>query len=67
MRGFIAGAMKKAGYKVESFKPEGGECTYRIVAGGLFWCVALLLRTRKPAPRKSITLRDRLPRLCALP
>jgi uncharacterized membrane protein YdfJ with MMPL/SSD domain len=30
MRGFMAGAMKKAGYTVESFKPEGGERTYRI-------------------------------------
>jgi len=25
VRGFIAGAMKKAGFSVESFKPEGGE------------------------------------------
>jgi hypothetical protein len=30
VRGFMAGAMKKAGYNVESFKPEGGEHTYRI-------------------------------------
>jgi Protein of unknown function (DUF3489) len=30
VRGFVAGAMKKAGYQVESFKPEGGERTYRI-------------------------------------
>ena len=30
VRGFMAGAMKKAAYKVESFKPEGGERTYRI-------------------------------------
>jgi|ERR1039458_6946330 hypothetical protein len=30
VRGFVAGAMKKAGYAVESFKPEGGERTYRI-------------------------------------
>jgi len=30
VRGFIAGALKKAGYTVESFKPEGGERTYRI-------------------------------------
>jgi hypothetical protein len=30
VRGFIAGTMKKAGYAVESFKPEGGERTYRI-------------------------------------
>jgi Protein of unknown function (DUF3489) len=30
VRGFIAGAMKKAGYSVESFKPEGGERSYRI-------------------------------------
>ncbi len=31
VRGFKAvGAMKKAGYTVESFKPEGGERTYRI-------------------------------------
>jgi hypothetical protein len=30
-RGFMAGAMKKAGYTVESFKPEGGERTYRII------------------------------------
>ena len=27
VRGFMAGAMKKAGYQVESFKPEGGERT----------------------------------------
>ena len=26
----MAGAMKKAGHAVESFKPEGGERTYRI-------------------------------------
>ena len=30
VRGFMAGAMKKAGYSVESFKPEGGERCYRI-------------------------------------
>jgi hypothetical protein len=30
VRGFMAGAMKKAGYTVESFKPEGVERTYRI-------------------------------------
>ncbi len=30
VRGFMAGAMKKAGHIVESFKPEGGERTYRI-------------------------------------
>src|SRR5204862_8197163 len=30
VRGFMAGAMKKAGHSVESFKPEGGERTYRI-------------------------------------
>ena len=30
VRGFMAGAMKKAGYQVESFKPEGGERSYRI-------------------------------------
>jgi len=29
VRGFMAGAMKKAGYAVESFKPEGGERSYR--------------------------------------
>ena len=34
VRGFMAGAMKKAGFHVESFKPEGGERTYRINAGG---------------------------------
>jgi hypothetical protein len=32
VRGFMAGAMKKAGYTVESFKPEGGQRTYRINA-----------------------------------
>jgi len=32
VRGFMAGAMKKAGYTVESFKPEDGERTYRINA-----------------------------------
>jgi hypothetical protein len=30
VRGFMAGAMKKAGYNVESFKPDGGQRTYRI-------------------------------------
>jgi hypothetical protein len=30
VRGFMAGAMKKAGYTVESFKAEGGVRTYRI-------------------------------------
>jgi hypothetical protein len=30
VRGFMAGTMKKAGYEVESFKPEGAERTYRI-------------------------------------
>lgn len=30
VRGFVAGAMKKAGYQVESFKPEGGSRTYRL-------------------------------------
>jgi len=30
VRGFMAGAMKKAGFTVESFKLEGGERTYRI-------------------------------------
>jgi hypothetical protein len=30
VRGFMAGAMKKAGYHVESFKPEGGARTYRL-------------------------------------
>jgi hypothetical protein len=32
VRGFMAGTMKKAGHEVESFKPEGGERTYRINA-----------------------------------
>ena len=32
VRGFMAGAMKKAGYRIESFRPEGGERTYRINA-----------------------------------
>jgi hypothetical protein len=31
VRGFMAGTMKKAGYNVESFKPEGGERSYRIL------------------------------------
>jgi hypothetical protein len=30
VRGFMAGAMKKAGYTVESFKPDGGERSYRL-------------------------------------
>jgi hypothetical protein len=30
VRGFMAGTMKKAGHAVESFKPEGGERSYRI-------------------------------------
>ena len=30
VRGFMAGAMKKAGHAVESFKPEGGERSYRL-------------------------------------
>jgi hypothetical protein len=32
VRGFMAGAVKKAGHTVESFKPEGGERTYRLPA-----------------------------------
>ena len=36
VRGFMAGAMKKAGFTVESFKPEGGERSYRINK----WCRA---------------------------
>ena len=28
----MAGAMKKAGYAVESFKPEGGERSYKLAA-----------------------------------
>jgi hypothetical protein len=31
VRGFMAGTMKKAGYNVESFRPEGGERSYRIL------------------------------------
>jgi hypothetical protein len=30
VRGFMAGAMKQAGHAVESFKPAGGERTYRL-------------------------------------
>ena len=30
VRGFMAGAMKKAGYAVESFKSDQGERAYRI-------------------------------------
>jgi hypothetical protein len=30
VRGFMAGTLKKAGYTVESFKPEGGDRTYRL-------------------------------------
>jgi Protein of unknown function (DUF3489) len=30
VRGFMAGALRKAGHNVESFKPEGGQRTYRI-------------------------------------
>jgi len=30
VRGFMAGAMTKAGYTVESFKSDKGERTYRI-------------------------------------
>jgi hypothetical protein len=29
VRGFMAGAMKKAGYSVDSFKSDKGERTYR--------------------------------------
>jgi hypothetical protein len=30
VRGFMAGTMKKPSYEVESFRPEGGERSYRI-------------------------------------
>ena len=30
VRGFMAGALKKAGYAVESFKPDGGDRSYRL-------------------------------------
>ena len=38
VRGFMAGAMKKAGYSIESFKPEGGEGTlpHQFLALGAF-------------------------------
>jgi len=29
-RGYVAGALKQAGYTIESFKPKGGQRTYRI-------------------------------------
>ena len=32
VRGFMAGAMKKAGYAVESFKSEKGDRCYRLPA-----------------------------------
>ena len=48
VRGCIAGALKKAGYHVESFKPQGGERTYRIpsqaVAADFRWPARLRLR-----------------------
>ena len=37
VRGFMAGAMKKAGYTVESFKPEGGERTYKLCGAPHKW------------------------------
>jgi Protein of unknown function (DUF3489) len=30
VRGFMAGTLKNSGFQIESFKPEGGERTYRI-------------------------------------
>jgi Protein of unknown function (DUF3489) len=30
VRAFMAGAMKKAGFTVKSFKPEGGQRSYRL-------------------------------------
>ena len=30
VRGFMAATLKNSGYQIESFKPEGGERTYRI-------------------------------------
>jgi hypothetical protein len=30
VRGFLAGSLKKAGFAIDSFKPDGGERTYRI-------------------------------------
>jgi hypothetical protein len=30
VRGFMAGTLKNSGYQIESFKPEGGERTYRL-------------------------------------
>ena len=32
VRGFMAGTLKNSGYQIESFKPEGGERSYRINA-----------------------------------
>jgi hypothetical protein len=47
VRGFMAGAMKKAGYTVESFKPEGGERTYRINQEDRTCLLAARLRPRR--------------------
>ena len=37
VRGFMAGAMKKAGYKVESFKSDKGERTYQLCGAPHNW------------------------------
>jgi dipeptidyl aminopeptidase/acylaminoacyl peptidase len=54
VRGFMAGAMKKAGYTVESFKPEGGDRTYRVSQGELYlqWSRRWLGRMRRPQPQR---------------
>jgi hypothetical protein len=54
VRGFMAGAMKKAGYTVESFKPEGGERTAEdrkaINGKGLDWYARVDSNHRPLAP-----------------
>ena len=61
VRGFMAGAMKKAGLPVESFKPQGGERTYRLCGAPhkREYAEQIIMRSR----RRSASMRRRNTRL----
>ena len=65
VRGFMAGAMKKAGYTVESFKPEGGERTYKLCGAPHnaehFWLECRAFLARMQSIFGSAARRDTLP------
>jgi hypothetical protein len=55
VRGFIAGALKGAGFEVESFRPEGGQRTYRIHTSSIR---SFLYPPARQLPRRAFAVRE---------